>query len=165
MPTFTQSAPASARRFAAPSVTIFPAIRGISGNAFLSSATFWMTFSLSPWAESKQSTSTPASINALARGNNSGLAPTAAPTIKRPFASNAGVIPLGSASFTKRTCSAWSSMAIFLWMMDNPPSRARAMAMEDSLTVSIAALKTGIGKSMPRQRWVFSSTWLGTAVE
>ena len=42
-----------------------------------------------PWAESRQSTSTPASTSAWTRSSTSGVAPMAAPTSRRPFSSRA----------------------------------------------------------------------------
>ncbi len=49
-----------------------------------------------------------------------------------------------SERFTMSTCSACWLMDIFLWMMPMPPSRAMAMAMRYSVTVSIAALIRGM---------------------
>ena len=43
-----------------------------------------------------------------------------------------------SLRFTRSTMSACSAMVMFLWMMPMPPSRAMAMAMRDSVTVSMA---------------------------
>ena len=34
--------------------------------------------------------------------------------------------------FTRRTCSAWASMDMFLWITPSPPWRAMAMASSDS---------------------------------
>ena len=52
------------------------------------------------------------------------------------------IIPL-SARLTFLTCRACSSMVIFLWSTPMPPSRAIAMAIADSVTVSIAAETMG----------------------
>ncbi len=49
-----------------------------------------------------------------------------------------------SERLTRSTCSACWSMDMFLWMTPMPPSRAMAMAMRYSVTVSIAALMTGM---------------------
>jgi hypothetical protein len=48
------------------------------------------------------------------------------------------IIPL-SERFTRSTSAAWRSMGMFLWMIPMPPSRAMAMAIRDSVTVSMAA--------------------------
>ena len=66
MPTFTASAPASARAFAPSAVATLPAITSIVCR-FLSSRTVSITFRLWPWAESTTSTSTPASISDATR--------------------------------------------------------------------------------------------------
>jgi hypothetical protein len=52
------------------------------------------------------------------------------------------IMPL-SALFTRRTCSACAAMVMFLWMIPMPPSRAMAMAIRYSVTVSIAAEMSG----------------------
>ena len=49
------------------------------------SSTFWVW----PWAESRPSTSTPASTRAATRSSTSEVAPMAAPTSRRPFSSRA----------------------------------------------------------------------------
>ena len=48
-----------------------------------------------------------------------------------------------SERFTISTCSACTSMLMFLWMTPMPPSLAMAIAMRYSVTVSMAALITG----------------------
>ena len=48
-----------------------------------------------------------------------------------------------SLRFTLRTWSACFSILMFLCKMPNPPSRARAMASDASVTVSMAALSMG----------------------
>ncbi len=50
-------------------------------------------------------------------------------------------------------------------MMPMPPSWARAMASRDSVTVSIAAETSGMFSSIPRDRRVERSTWLGWTSE
>src|SRR4029453_18120295 len=49
-----------------------------------------------------------------------------------------------SERLTRSTWSAWSSMERFRWMTPRPPWRAIAIAMRDSVTVSIAADKSGV---------------------
>jgi hypothetical protein len=63
-----------------------------------------------------------------------------------------------SARLTRLTWSACSSMVRFLWMMPRPPSRA--MAMSDSVTVSMAAETNGMLNLMLRENRVF--TWVPT---
>ena len=52
------------------------------------------------------------------------------------------IIPL-SERFTRSTSEAWSSIPRFLWMTPSPPSCAIAIAILDSVTVSMAALING----------------------
>ncbi len=59
------------------------------------------------------------------------------------------IIPL-SDRFTRSTSSACRSIDMFLWMIPMPPSRAIAIAMRDSVTVSIAAATSGMGSRMER---------------
>ena len=66
-----------------------------------------------------------------------------------------------SLRLTMSTCSAWAPMDIFLWMMPMPPSRARAMAMRTSVTVSMAALITGMFRRIFRVSWVCRSMSAG----
>src|SRR5688572_5202110 len=79
------------------------------------------------------------------------------------------IIPL-SDRFTRSTSPAWSSGARFLWMIPIPPSRAIWMAMADSVTVSMAADRSGMRSSMPRVRrdetsvsFGWTSEWPGTS--
>ncbi len=70
------------------------------------------------------------------------------------------IIP-ASLRLTLSTSSAWTSIGRFLCTMPMPPSWARAMARRDSVTVSIAAERMGMLRSMPRQTRVRRSTLLG----
>ena len=49
-----------------------------------------------------------------------------------------------SLRFTLSTWLACSSIVMFLWMMPRPPSRASAMPMRESVTVSMAADRRGM---------------------
>ncbi|MNR15352.1 hypothetical protein D3C85_1318800 [compost metagenome] len=51
--------------------------------------------------------------------------------------------------FTRSTCSACSSIGIFLCIIPIPPSRAIAIASADSVTVSMAELMNGIFNFTP----------------
>ena len=51
-----------------------------------------------------------------------------------------------SERLTRRTCWAWSSMDRLRWRMPIPPWRAMAIAMSDSVTVSIAAESSGVAR-------------------
>ena len=46
-----------------------------------------------------------------------------------------------------------------------PPARAMAIAIRDSVTVSIAEETSGIASRMPRVSWVLVSTSVGTMSE
>ena len=74
------------------------------------------------------------------------------------------IIPL-SARFTLRTLRACCSMVIFLCSTPMPPSRAMAIAMLDSVTVSMAAETIGMLMRMLRVNWVVMSTSLGRISE
>ncbi len=74
------------------------------------------------------------------------------------------IIP-ASLRFTLSTSSAWASTGRFLWTMPIPPSWARAMASRDSVTVSMAAERMGMLRSIPRQTRVRRSTWFGWTSE
>ena len=50
---------------------------------------------------------------------------------------------------------------MFLWITPMPPSRATAMAMSASVTVSMAAERKGICRRMRRVSWVEVSMSLG----
>ena len=66
-----------------------------------------------------------------------------------------------SERFTMSTCSACMSMGMLLWMTPMPPSRAMAMAMRYSVTVSIAALMMGVLSLIFFVRYVERSTSVG----
>ena len=70
------------------------------------------------------------------------------------------IMPL-SDRFTRSTSLACRSIGMFLWMMPMPPSRAMAMAMRDSVTVSMAAASSGMESSMRLVRRVETSVSLG----
>ena len=55
------------------------------------------------------------------------------------------VIMPDSLRLTLSTCAAWSSIERLRWRMPMPPWRAMAIAMRDSVTVSIAAESSGDG--------------------
>ncbi len=55
---------------------------------------------------------------------------------------------------TDSTIEACDSMAVFLWMTPSPPARAMAMAISDSVTLSIAADMIGVRSMMPGTSWV-----------
>ena len=70
------------------------------------------------------------------------------------------ITPL-SERLTFLTCSACSSIDIFLWITPIPPSRAIAIAILYSVTVSIAAEITGIDNLILSVKLTFKSTFLG----
>src|SRR5438876_2878764 len=70
------------------------------------------------------------------------------------------IIPL-SERLTRSTCAHWSRIERFLWITPIPPSRASAMASSASVTVSIAALTTGMLSVIPREKRVRVSTSRG----
>ena len=59
------------------------------------------------------------------------------------------IMPL-SWRLTLSTSSAWPSMDMLRWMMPMPPCWARAMAIRDMVTVSMAALTMGMLRVMWR---------------
>ena len=59
------------------------------------------------------------------------------------------IMPL-SDRFTRSTSAACRSIDMFLWSTPMPPARAIAIAISDSVTVSIAAETSGTRSSMPR---------------
>ena len=67
------------------------------------------------------------------------------------------IMPL-SERFTLSTSSAWASMVRFLWMTPRPPCWASAMAIRESVTVSIAALRSGMFRGIFRVSRVEMST-------
>ena len=80
-----------------------------------------------------------------------------------PGASQKGLVMTPfSERFTMSTCSACWLMDIFLWMMPMPPSRAMAMAMRYSVTVSMAALIRGMFSRIFFVSWVCRSTSAGS---
>ena len=60
-----------------------------------------------------------------------------------------GIMPVW-VRFTRSTCRAWSSMDRLRCSTPMPPSRAIAIAMRDSVTVSIAADSSGTSTSISR---------------
>ena len=79
-----------------------------------------------------------------------------------PGASQKGLVMTPfSLRFTMSTCSACWPMDMFLWMMPMPPSRAMAMAIRYSVTVSMAALITGIFRRIFLVSWVCRSMSAG----
>ena len=53
------------------------------------------------------------------------------------------VIMPDSLRLTVSTCAAWSSIERLRWMTPSPPCRAKAIAIRDSVTVSIAEESSG----------------------
>src|SRR5262245_38563964 len=66
-----------------------------------------------------------------------------------------------SERLTLSISDAWRSIERFLWTTPMPPSRASAIAISDSVTVSIAALTIGISSSMWREKRVRVATSRG----
>ncbi len=66
-----------------------------------------------------------------------------------------------SARFTRSTWERCDSTDMFLWMIPIPPSRAAAMAISNSVTVSMAADTTGMASRMPRVNCEETSTSAG----
>src|SRR5690606_40253419 len=87
IPTFTASAPASAKYKAASAVAILPTTTSISGKLFLTSFKTVTTPLVCPWAVSIINASTPALTNAPARSTASAVTPKAAATRNRPYLS------------------------------------------------------------------------------
>ena len=67
-----------------------------------------------------------------------------------------------SERLTRRTCWAWSSMDRLRWRMPIPPWRAMAIAISDSVTVSMAADSRGTDSWMRLVRREAVSTSEGT---
>ena len=61
------------------------------------------------------------------------------------------IMPL-SDRFTRSTSAACRSIDMFLCSTPMPPARAMAIAISDSVTVSIAAETSGIRSSIPREK-------------
>ncbi len=74
------------------------------------------------------------------------------------------IMPL-SERLTRSTSMACSSIDRFLWMMPRPPCWAMAMAIDDSVTVSMAALSSGTNSGMLRVNRVATSTCAGSTLE
>ncbi len=74
------------------------------------------------------------------------------------------IMPL-SERFTRSTSAACSSSGRFLWMTPSPPCWAMAMAIDDSVTVSMAALSSGTNSGMLRVSRVETSTCAGSTFE
>ena len=72
------------------------------------------------------------------------------------------VITPCSLRFTLSTCAACSAMVIFLWITPIPPSRASAMAILASVTVSMAAERMGIFSLILLVSWMDKSASLGS---
>mmetsp|Transcript_108577 Transcript_108577/g.350501 ORF Transcript_108577/g.350501 Transcript_108577/m.350501 type:complete len:298 (+) Transcript_108577:109-1002(+) len=87
MPTRSASTPQSRRCFAWRCVTTFPPMTWRSGNSFFIHRMMSCWKVLSPWLLSTTIASTPATTSALTRSLSVCLVPTAAATIKQPFAS------------------------------------------------------------------------------
>ena len=63
-----------------------------------------------------------------------------------------------SERLTLRTSSAWRAMGMKRWITPSPPARAMAMAISDSVTVSMLALMMGMARRRPGTRVVDRST-------
>ncbi len=76
---------------------------------------------------------------------------------------NGSVIMPLSLRFTRSTWATCSSIERFLWITPMPPSRASAIASADSVTVSMAALTTGMFTAIlrvKRERVSTSRGWI-----
>ena len=150
-PTFTASAPALIRACAPARVATLPPITSVVGENFLILSIASNTARWCPCAVSTTTTSTPASIKAFARANPSSPTPTAAPA---------------SPTFlTNLTCVTCSSIGRLRWMIPIPPALAIAIAIVDSVTVSIADEITGTASEILRVNQVVVLTSLGTTSE
>jgi hypothetical protein len=74
------------------------------------------------------------------------------------------IIPL-SDRLTRSTSAAWRSIDMFLWITPIPPARAIAIAMSDSVTVSIAADAKGTLSEIPRVKRDVVATSFGWTSE
>ena len=74
------------------------------------------------------------------------------------------ITPL-SLRFTMSTCIAWRSIDMFLCSTPIPPARAIAIAISDSVTVSMAAEMSGMFSSMRRVNHDLVETSLGCVSE
>src|SRR5216117_1689825 len=70
-----------------------------------------------------------------------------------------------SLRLTRSTSAAWRSIGMFLWITPIPPSRAMAIAISASVTVSMAAATSGMLRGMPRVKRERTSTLRGCIVE
>src|SRR6202158_1514984 len=86
---------------------------------------------------------TPEILNRLIRATASRSVPSGESVI------GLSIIPL-SDRLTRSTSAAWRSIDMFLWMTPIPPARAIAIAISDSVTVSIAADAKGTLSVIPR---------------
>src|SRR4029079_8290523 len=90
-------------------------------------------------------------------------------TASRTLASGGRVIGLRmiplSDRFTRSTSAACRSTDMFLWMTPMPPARAIAIAISDSVTVSIAAEANGTLRAIPRVKREEVFTSLGWTSE
>ena len=130
IPTLITSAPELYNLFAASPVAILPTQIGIL-LFFLTLDKIFKTFSLWPWAVSITIKSTPLSINNFTLFKSSKLVPIAAPT------NNFFLLTFS----TSLLCFFISK---FRCIIPIPPDFAIAIAIEDSVTVSIAEDKKGV---------------------
>jgi hypothetical protein len=66
---------------------------------------------------------------------------------------------------TRSTSATWSGIDRLRWMMPRPPARASAIAMRDSVTVSMAADTMGMASSIDGVRRVRVSTSVGSTAD
>ena len=89
----------------------------------------------------------------------------ASPTVASGLSVTGSTIKPLSVRFTFRTCSACFSILMFLCKIPIPPSRAKAIAKVDSVTVSIAADTNGILMDSLRVSWEEMVTSRGNTSE
>jgi len=82
-------------------------------------------------------------------------------TVWSSFKNIGSVITPFSCLLTLSTSFAWSSIVMFLCIIPIPPSLAIAIAILDSVTVSILALISGMFSVIVFVNWVFNETWFG----
>ena len=111
----------------------------------------------------------PTTLSPWSTGKPEILLPRSCPissAIERPASSVLGwATTPDSQFFTMRTCSAWATGDMFLWMIPIPPSTAIAIARGASVTVSIAALISGMCSRTRSLRRVSSFTLFGSTSE
>ena len=90
------------------------------------------------------------------------ISASASPSVLSGVSEKGLVMTPFSERLTRSTCSACMSIDMFLWMTPMPPSRAMAMAMRYSVTVSMAALMTGMFNLTLFVRQVERSTSAGS---